>query len=192
MPSCAQAGVLGVLPGQIGTLMAAEAIKLITGIGEPLIGRLLLLDALATRWREMRVVADPGRAPVTELMQNYIAFCGLAQAGADVPHVSLADFAAQVAAGQLAWRLVDVRQPQEAELGMIDGAELLPLPSLLQAASSEALAQHLPGLQQDTPLLLYCQSGQRSATAAAHLQKLGFTQVQVLDANVAAWRALQG
>lgn len=192
VPSCAQAGVLGVLPGQIGTLMAAEAIKLITGIGAPLLGRLMLFDALQTRWREMRVVADPGRPAVEALMADYPTFCGLAQASDQVARLTLEDFAASlVLTGPSRRRLIDVRQAQEAQMGMIDSAELLPLPDLLQMSRMQQLLERMPGLSEQDPVVLYCQSGQRAMAAAAHLHKLGFKQVQVLEGNVAAWRAYQ-
>lgn len=191
VPSCAQAGVLGVLPGQIGTLMAAEAIKLITGIGQPLLGRLLLFDALQTRWREMRVMADPSRPAVTELMADYPAFCGLASVAGGLPRLSLADFATAMAARNgPRLQLIDVRQPLEAEQGMIEAAVLLPLPTLLQIKTAQDMPQSLAHLQADTPIVLYCQSGQRAAAAAGHLQQLGFGHVQVLEGNATAWRAL--
>lgn len=191
VPSCAEAGVLGVLPGQIGTLMAAEAIKLITGIGEPLLGRLLLFDALATRWREMRVVADPSRAAVTALMSDYPAFCGMPKAAAGLSHLSLPDFAAAIAGGGEPFRLIDVRQPQEAAQGMIEAAQLLPLPALLAIQDAQHVPECLADLKAHDAIVVYCQSGQRAATAAAHLQQLGFERVQVLDGNASAWRALQ-
>ncbi|THT99356.1 molybdopterin-synthase adenylyltransferase MoeB [Lampropedia puyangensis] len=192
VPSCAQAGVLGVLPGQIGVLMAAEAIKLVTGVGEPLLGRMLVFDALRTQWRDMRVQADPSVPAVTALLPDYPAFCGVAtDREAAMPRLSvhaLHTAMAEHVSGQV-W-LVDVRESSEWNLGAIDGARHAPLATLLQAVSLATLPSALLGIEDASQVVLYCQSGQRAAAAAAHLAELGLERVSVLDGNVATWRVL--
>ncbi|RMX06053.1 molybdopterin-synthase adenylyltransferase MoeB [Corticibacter populi] len=180
VPSCAQAGVLGVLPGQIGTLMAAEAIKLITGIGEPLLGRLLLFDALGTRWREMRVGVDPAQAAVTQLAADYQALCGLSPEPRGLPAISAAALAERLQAGTHLW-LLDVRQPEEHARAHIEGARLVPLPELAQQATTWPI-------QPGDAIVVYCQSGPRARQAAAWLAQQGYADLQVLEGGMGAWQ----
>lgn len=182
VPSCAEGGVLGVLPGTVGTVMATEAIKLITGIGEPLLGRLMIYDALAMSFRTVRMRRDPGRVPVTELI-DYDAFCGVVS---DDGVAAAAD--ATITAGELRRmldegrdiELVDVREPVEWDIVRIEGARLVPKDRIL---SGEALAE----LPQNRPIVLYCKTGIRSAEALAVLARAGFSDATHLHGGVIAW-----
>jgi adenylyltransferase/sulfurtransferase len=167
IPNCADGGVLGVLPGLIGTIQATEAIKLIAGIGEPLVGRLLLYDALTMRVRQITLARDldcpvcSDRATIRELVA-YEPAC-------ERPARSLGE----MTANQLrAWRsegrehaLLDVREPSEHAVSRIDGAVLVPLGSL---------ARSFDRLPRDRPVVVYCRSGARSAKAVAQLRSAGF------------------
>jgi sulfur-carrier protein adenylyltransferase/sulfurtransferase len=149
--SCGEAGVLGSVCGTIGSMMATEAIKLITGIGHPLLGRVEVLDALDAGWRGIDLKRSPGRIPVTELI-DYEAFCGV-----DHPDAEL-----EVDAIPPGWLLIDVREPYEHEQRHLDGDTLIPLGSLLDH----------PELVTG-PVVLYCASGVRSNRAARTLSALG-------------------
>ncbi|MEE1619029.1 ThiF family adenylyltransferase [Brachybacterium sp. J153] len=180
VPSCAEAGVLGMLCGTIGATMAMEAVKVLTGIGEPLLGRLALYDALRARWDELPLARDPQRAPVTAI-EDLEATCGLpgpgvAEAGTGrfgepgagesggsraVPEVTAAELPALMADGV---RVVDLRESTELGVGRIAGAEHLPLGRLLDEAGAD-----LDGA------VLYCASGRRSASAVRFLAARGIT-----------------
>jgi sulfur-carrier protein adenylyltransferase/sulfurtransferase len=149
--SCSEAGVLGSVCGTIGSMMATEAIKLITGVGEPLIGRVQILDALAGTWREVRPRRSPTRVPVTELI-DYQIFCGVPQFDASVE-------VEDIPAG---WHLVDVREPYEHEHRHLDGDLLVPLGKLLADPSAV-----------EGPVVVYCASGVRSNRAARALRAVG-------------------
>ena len=184
VPSCAEGGVLGVLCASIGSVMATEAIKLITGIGEPLLGRLMIYDALAMNYRTIRLRRDPGRVPVTELI-DYDAFCGVvadedrdAVAGGTVTVTELA--ALLDGGGDVA--LIDVREPVEWDIVRIPGATLVPKGHIL---SGDALAD----LPQDRPIVLYCKTGIRSAEVLVALRRAGFADATHLQGGVAAWAA---
>ncbi|MFD1213822.1 molybdopterin-synthase adenylyltransferase MoeB [Arthrobacter sp. GCM10027362] len=186
VPSCAEGGVLGVLCAQIGSAMVNEAIKLITGIGRTLLGRVLIFDALAMSWREVRVRKDPDAAPITALA-DYEGFCGVApaDAGADldgltVSAVELAGMLASRQAGDRDFELIDVREPGEHQIVGIPGARLVPKGLIL---SGEALDE----LPRDRDLVLHCKSGARSATVLAHLRQEGFDRVKHLDGGILAW-----
>lgn len=179
VPSCAEGGVLGAMVGAVGSVMATEAVKLITGAGQPLVGRLLVLDALAMSWRTLTVRPDPSVPRVTEVV-DMTAAC------AAVPQVPAT---AAVTAGELARALsdpaedvvlVDVRGPDEAALVSIPGAVLVPLPRIL---SGEAV----PELPRDRRIVLHCKSGARSAQALEVLQRNGFRDVAHLEGGVLAW-----
>jgi adenylyltransferase/sulfurtransferase len=179
IPNCADGGVLGVLPGLIGTIQATEAIKLITGIGEALVGRLLLYDALTMRVRQITLARDPecpvcsDRATIRELVA-YEPAC-------EPPARSLSEMTAD----QLrAWRsegrehaLLDVREPSEHAVASIDGAVLVPLGSL---------ARSFDRLPRDRPVVVYCRSGARSARAVAQLRSAGF-DAHNLAGGILAW-----
>lgn len=163
VPSCAEGGVLGSMTGQVGSLMATEAIKAITGIGEVAIGRVLVLDALAARWREVPLT---GRGPRA----------WAAASGPEVREVTAADLAAELAAGA---HLVDVREPAERAVAVIPGALPVPLGAILDGT---ALADLPPG-----SLVLHCHSGVRSHQAALALAAAGREDVANLTGGIVAW-----
>ena len=196
VPSCAEGGVFGVLCAAIGSAMAAEAIKLICGIGEPLLGRLLVHDGLAATWRELRV--RPGAsAPVTALEDDYPAFCGLAVgdpadpgdlrepggSGGSVSPRELASMLRRREAGELDFVLVDVREPGEREIVAIPGAVSLPIGGF---RTGEALAE-LQRIAAGRPVLLHCKSGSRSAEALALARAAGVTGAAQVAGGVLAW-----
>ncbi len=174
--------MLGVLPGTVGTIMATEALKLITGIGDPLLGRLMIYDALAMTFRTVTLRRDPGRSPVTELV-DYEEFCGIvpedaAAVGADAT-ITATELRTMIDSGRdLA--LIDVREPVEWDIVRIDGARLVPKDRIL---SGDALAE----LPQNTPIVLYCKTGIRSAEALAVLKRAGFADATHLQGGVVAW-----
>ncbi|MBV8541882.1 MAG: adenylyltransferase/sulfurtransferase MoeZ [Pseudonocardiales bacterium] len=182
VPSCAEGGVLGVLCASIGSIMVTEAIKLITGIGEPLLGRLMVYDALEMSYRTIRIRRDPVGEPITELI-DYAEFCGTvsdaaatAAAGSTITAVELKEM---IDSGK-DFALIDVREPHEYEIVRIPGSTLIPKDRIL---SGEALAE----LPQDKPLVLHCKSGQRSAEALAALHKAGFRDAVHVGGGVLAW-----
>lgn len=184
VPSCAEGGVLGVLPGIMGSIQAAEAIKLIVGKGEALIARLLLVDALTMEMTELKLAKDPacpacGTREVTGPI-DYEEFCGVRGEEDDVPE-GVPTIAARQLAERLARKdvvLVDVREPHEWEIATIPGARLVPQGQLA------ARAHELP---QNEDVVLYCRSGVRSARAVQLLQTLGFRRVWHLDGGILAW-----
>ncbi len=187
VPSCAEGGVLGVLPGIIGTIQATEAIKLIIGQGTPLIGRLMLFDALEMRFRELKLRKNPncpvcGPNPtVTELI-DYQVFCGIADQPAGLPEEQR--ISPQELAGTLEHGngdrplLLDVREPHEWDIVHLDGARLI---------SVNTLAGHLDELPRDEPIVVYCKSGARSARATQLLKDAGFQNVRNLDGGITRW-----
>jgi rhodanese-related sulfurtransferase len=183
VPSCAEGGVLGVLPGVVGALQATEALKLLLGIGRSLAGRLLLYDALALSFREIAVPRDPAcplcgdGASITDLV-DYDALCG---AGAPV----LPEGAEMSPAGVRAWQergepfqLLDVREPAEAALAAIAGSILVPLGSL---------PARLHEVDRSRPVVVYCRSGARSARAVALLRGAGLSRTYNLAGGILAW-----
>jgi molybdopterin/thiamine biosynthesis adenylyltransferase/rhodanese-related sulfurtransferase len=182
VPSCAEGGVLGVLCASIGSIMVTEAIKLLTGIGEPLLGRLMVYDALDMNYRTIKIRKDPESPKITELI-DYDAFCGV-----------VSDDAQQAAAGNTItprelkekfdrgddFALIDVREPHEYEIVKIPGSILIPKDRIL---SGEALAE----LPQDKPIVLHCKSGARSAEALAALHKAGFADAVHVGSGVLGW-----
>ena len=184
IPSCAEGGVLGVMPGLIGVLQATEAIKVITGIGKPLDGRLLLVDGLTMRFRELRLAPIPGRAAVEELI-DYEAFCGVSDAHSEVPvamdSISVVELKHRLDAGE-PLALVDVRNPPEAEVAVIPGSELIPLSTI---ESGEAL-ERIRALASEATLIVHCKLGGRSAKAVQLLQNHGIAAVNV-SGGIDAW-----
>ena len=182
VPSCAEGGVLGVLCASIGSIMVNEAIKLLTGIGEPLLGRLISYDALEMRYREVKIRKDPETPKITELI-DYDAFCGVvsdeAQQAAAGHTITPAELKAKFDNGD-DFELIDVREPHEYEIVNIKGAKLIPKDRIL---SGEALAE----LPQDKPIVLHCKSGGRSADALAALHAAGFADATHLGGGVLAW-----
>ena len=188
VPSCAEGGVLGVLCASIGSIQVTEAIKLLTGIGEPLVGRLMVYDALEMSYRTIKVAKDPecslcGKNPtITELI-DYEAFCGtvsdeVAQAAAGAT-ITAQELKGWLDAGRKI-ELVDVREPAEYEIVKIPGSVLVPKGEIL---SGVALAQ----LPQDRQVVLYCKSGVRSAEALAVLKQAGFADAVHVQGGVTAW-----
>lgn len=184
VPSCAEGGVLGILPGLVGTIQATEAIKLILGIGEPLIGRLLLVDSLGARQRTVKIRKDPtcpacGTRELTALI-DYEAFCGL-----NIPEPA-ADVVKEIAPRELAERLkrrddfllIDVREPHEHGIARIPGARLIPLGVVGDAIGT---------LPRDKDIVIHCRSGARSAKAVRQLQQAGFTRVWNLAGGILRW-----
>ena len=181
VPNCAQAGVLGVLPGIIGTLQAVEAIKLIVGIGEPLIGRLLHFDALKVKFRELNLRRDPqcpvcGENPTIFSPIDYEQFCGLRDEET-VPVISVNELKRKMDARE-SFELIDVREPFEYEIARIDGAHLIPLGEIAERAGE---------LQRGQQIVVHCHSGMRSAQAVRLLQERGFSNVYNLEGGIDAW-----
>jgi sulfur-carrier protein adenylyltransferase/sulfurtransferase len=188
VPSCAEGGVLGVLPGIIGTIQATETIKLILGKGEPLIGRFLIYDALRMRFRELKLRKDPdcpvcGTHPtVTELI-DYEQFCGIAPAGETAVSDVITD---EMQPRELKERLdrgepiviVDVREPQEYQINRIPGSKLIPLGEL---------PQRYEELDQNAAIVCQCKSGMRSAKATGFLRSIGFKNVRNLAGGILGW-----
>ncbi len=185
VPSCAEGGVLGVLPGLIGTLQALEAIKLITGMGEPLLGKLLHVDTLSMRFRTLTLRRDPdcpvcGSKPTITQPIDYEGFCGIAKGSAavtDVPTMTVHELKELRDAGDDHF-LLDVREPHEQAICHIAGARLIPLGDL------ESRTSELPG---DKRILVHCKSGGRSARAVSKLRELGFTNVWNISGGIIAW-----
>jgi len=188
VPSCAEGGVLGVLCGSIGSIQVTEAIKVITGIGEPLVGRLMIYDALEMTYRSVKVRKDPecpvcGKNPtVTELIE-YEEFCGavseeaqLAAAGSTITAQQLKDMQD---AGENIF-LVDVREPNEYEIVSIPGATLIPKGEFLSGAALERLPQ-------DQRIVLHCKSGARSAECLAIVKDAGFSDAVHVGGGVLSW-----
>jgi sulfur-carrier protein adenylyltransferase/sulfurtransferase len=185
VPSCAEGGVLGVLPGIIGTIQATEALKLIIGIGEPLIGRLMLFDALAMRFRELKLRKNPdcpvcGEHPtVTELI-DYQQFCGIVPEQIGLPaenRITPKELAAELA-GQHPPRLIDVREPHEWDIARIEGARLVPLATL---------PAHLHEWDRQEQIVVQCRSGARSARGVQLLKDAGFRHVRNLEGGILRW-----
>src|SRR5881296_1658139 len=181
VPNCAQAGVLGVLPGIIGMLQAIETIKLVVGIGEPLIGRLLHFDALKVKFRELNLRRD-SECPVCGENRtifapiDYDQFCG-APADDTVPAISVHELKRKTDTRE-AFELIDVREPFEYEIARIDGAKLIPLGEIAERADE---------LQREQLIVIHCHSGGRSAEAVRLLQQRGFTNVYNLKGGIDAW-----
>ena len=182
VPSCAEGGVLGVLPATVGSIMATEAVKLITGIGEPLLGRLMMYDALSMTFRTIRLQRDPSRAPVTELIDDD-EFCGVVseEASAAVAQSTItAPELAQLIESGRELQLVDVREPVEWDIMHLPGAVLIPKGRIV---SGEALAS----LPQNKQIVLYCKTGIRSAEALAVLKSAGFADAVHVQGGAVAW-----
>jgi adenylyltransferase/sulfurtransferase len=192
VPSCAEGGVLGVLCASIGSIQVTEAIKVLTGIGEPLVGRLMTYDALEMNYRTLKIRKDPNCAlcgpnpTVTELI-DYEAFCGSisveaaeAAAGSTITATELKEKLDERAAGKRDFLLIDVREPGEYEIVNIPGAVLIPKGRILDGS---ALAE----MPHDKPIILHCKSGVRSAECLAALKGAGFADATHVAGGVLAW-----
>ncbi len=182
VPSCAEGGVLGILCASIGSIMGTEAIKLITGMGETLLGRLMVYDALDMRYRTINLRKDPEAPKITELI-DYDAFCGVVSdagvsAAADST-LTAVELRARLDSGEKI-ALIDVREPVEWEIVKIDGATLIPKGDI---ESGEGLAR----LPHDRPAVLYCKTGIRSAEALAAVKNAGFSDATHLQGGITAW-----
>jgi adenylyltransferase/sulfurtransferase len=180
VPNCVQAGVVGVLPGVIGTWQAAEAIKIASGIGEPMAGRLLLWNALTMRSETVSLLPDPRSRPIVELPADGEApACGGAGAEVDVGEMQ-----AMLQAGPL--QLLDVREDDERAQAAITPSTHVPLPAL----EGSGAGGHLAGLRPELPTVVYCAAGARSLRAVAILRaRFGFTAVRSLRGGMLAWLA---
>jgi molybdopterin/thiamine biosynthesis adenylyltransferase/rhodanese-related sulfurtransferase len=185
-PSCAEGGVFGVLCAAIGSVMATEAIKLITGIGRTLLGRLLMFDALEMTWRELKIRKDPEIAEITELI-DYDYFCGLkggdseaAAADSTIDVHELADRLDARSRGEEDFVLIDVREQNEFEINRIPGSILIPKGEFL---TGEAFNK----LPSDKQIILHCKSGKRSADALAVVKRIGFSDAVHVGGGVVAW-----
>ena len=188
VPSCAEGGVLGVLCASIGSIQVTEAIKVLTGIGEPLVGRLMIYDALEMNYRTLNVKKDPdcpicGKNPsITELI-DYDAFCGAvsadAQQAAAGSTITAADLKAMLDRNDDIF-LIDVREPNEYEIVSIPGAMLIPTDRILSGAALESLPQ-------DRRIVLHCKSGARSAECLAALKSAGFSDAVHVGGGILSW-----
>lgn len=188
VPSCAEGGVMGVLPGIIGVMQAIEAIKLIVGIGESLIGRLIHFDAMKMKFREFQPRRDPkcpvcSENPTITGVIDYEQFCGIPQAGAaegaepPIPEISATELKARLDRGDRLV-LVDVREPFEWEINRIPGSRLIPLGEL---------ASRMSELDHEEEMVFICKIGLRSATAVRELQKVGFKKTFNLAGGIRDW-----
>ena len=187
VPSCAEGGVLGILPGTIGLIQATETVKLILGIGQPLVGRLLLYDALAMRFRELKLRKNPecpvcGEHPTVTKLIDYQQFCGIP----NQPAAAEATFEGDIDPVEVKAKidrhdpfvLIDVREPFEYKIGNIPYARLIPLGEL---------PKRLSELNPDAEIVAHCKSGMRSAKAVALLKQAGFRKVRNMKGGILAW-----
>ncbi len=188
VPSCAEGGVLGVLCASVGSIQVNEAIKLITGIGDPLAGRLMIYDALEMSYRTVRVNKDPecavcGKNPTVTALIDYDAFCGAvsdeAAEAAAGSTITATDLAGMLDRGEAIF-LIDVREPNEYEIVSIPGATLIPKGQFLSGAALEKLPQ-------DRRIVLHCKSGARSAECLAVVKNAGFSDAVHVGGGVLAW-----
>jgi adenylyltransferase/sulfurtransferase len=184
VPSCAEGGVLGILPGTIGLIQATETVKLILGIGEPLVGRLLLYDALAMRFRELKLRKNPecpvcGDHPTVTKLIDYQQFCGIPQPQPEATmegDIEPTDVKAKIDRGDN-FVLIDVREPHEYQICNIPAAKLIPLGQL---------PQRLDELDRDIEIVAHCKSGMRSAKAVGILTEAGF-RARNMKGGILAW-----
>ena len=177
-PSCAEGGVLGILCSSVASVMGTEAIKLITGIGEPLLGRLMIYDALEMTYRTIAVRKDPSVPKITELV-DYGQFCGVEPEEAAGSSITPRELRELLDSGA-ALALIDVREPAEWEIVHIDGARLIPQSAIDSGAG-------LAMLPPDRRPVLYCKTGVRSAQALAALKRAGFADAVHLQGGIVAW-----
>ncbi len=189
VPSCAEGGVLGVLPGIIGALQANETIKLILGAGDSLVGRLILFDALRVRFRELKLRKDPdcplcGESPTIRELIDYEEFCGIREAEMErinrhggIPQITVGEVKGKLDRGE-GFRIIDVREPHEWDICRIEGAELIPLGKLPSQLSRLNTAEEI---------VVHCRSGMRSAEAVQFMLDAGFGRVYNMVGGILAW-----
>ncbi|HEY7924890.1 MAG TPA: molybdopterin-synthase adenylyltransferase MoeB [Vicinamibacteria bacterium] len=184
VPSCAEGGVLGILPGVVGGIQATEALKILLGIGEPLVGRLLLYDALGMRFEELKLRRDPkcplcGENPTIKELQDYAAFCGIGRGeeAEAVEEIAAAELKRRMDAGD-PLEVIDVREPHEFAIAKIPGTRLIPLGSI---------SEHLHELDTARTYVVHCKSGVRSAKAIGQLRRVGFKRLLNLKGGILAW-----
>ncbi len=188
VPSCAEGGVLGVLPGIIGVIQATETIKLIIGVGESLVGRFMIYDALKMKFRELKLRKDPdcpvcGTHPTVTTLIDYDQFCGVVPAA---PEPSAVNHATEITSIELkqrmdrgdALKIVDVREPNEYQINRIPGSELIPLGDVPKRYAE---------LNKNDEIVVHCKMGGRSAKAADFLRSVGFTRVLNLKGGILDW-----
>jgi len=189
VPSCAEGGVLGVLCATIGSIQTTEAIKVITAVGEPLIGSLMIYDALEMSFRKVKIRKDPNcplcseKPTQTELLPDYEAFCGVLSDAAEVAvkdsTISVAELKSKIDNNE-SFYLIDVREPSEFEIVRSPGSHLIPKQGFLDGTA-------LADLPQDKPIILHCKSGVRSAECLAILKGAGFADASHVSGGVIAW-----
>ncbi len=196
VPSCAEGGVLGVLCASVGSIQVNEAIKLLTGIGEPLVGRLMIYDALEMEYRKLKVRKDPGCAlcgenPTVTGLIDYDTFCGAvsdeaAEAAADatISVTQLEQWLKQRDNGERDFVLVDVREPNEYEINKIPGSVLIPKGDFLNGAALEQLSGLTGG---DKQVVMHCKTGVRSAETLAIVKGAGYADAVHVGGGVSAW-----
>jgi adenylyltransferase/sulfurtransferase len=192
VPSCAEGGVLGILPGTIGLIQATETVKLILGIGQPLVGRLLLYDALGMKFRELKLRKNPecpvcGEHPTITKLIDYHQFCGVPQPGAAAPpaqetkvnegEIDVIGLKEKIDRGDN-FVLIDVREPHEYKICNIPGARLIPLGEF---------PKHVDEFDKEADIVIHCKSGMRSAKACAVLRQAGFQHVRNVVGGILAW-----
>ena len=188
VPSCAEGGVLGILPGTIGLIQATETVKLILGIGEPLVGRLLLYDALAMRFRELKLRRNAdcpicGDHPTIKKLMDYHQFCGVPRqqeptaSGVKEGEIDPVEVKAKIERGDR-FLLIDVREPHEYQICKIPAARLIPLGELPNRVNE---------LDSVDDIVVHCKSGVRSAKAADFLKQAGFKKVLNMKGGILAW-----
>jgi sulfur-carrier protein adenylyltransferase/sulfurtransferase len=192
VPSCAEGGVLGVLPGIVGSIQALEAIKLLLGVGEPLVGRLLMFDALKLRFRELQLRRDPecpvcGENPTVRDLIDYERFCGLTPAveekampdNEEIPEMAVTELKQRLDAGE-PLTIIDVREPYEWEIGNLGeyGARLIPMAEL---------AERVEEIDPEEEVVLQCRSGARSGRALQFLREQGYSKLYNLKGGILAW-----
>lgn len=188
VPSCAEGGVLGILPGIIGVIQATETVKIILNIGTTLSGRLLLYNALEMKFRELKLRPNPVR-PVIEKLIDYEYFCGVTQAKVEeekrkmeIPEMTVQELKQLIDSGAKDFVLIDVRDPHEYEIAKIPGAVLVPLPDIERGEGVEKVKQLLNGNR----LIAHCKSGRRSAKALEILKGAGIEGIN-LKGGITAW-----
>jgi rhodanese-related sulfurtransferase len=182
VPSCAEGGVLGILPGLLGVIQATETLKLILKIGEPLIGRLLLVDALGLRFRELKLRKDPdcvlcGPHATQRTLIDYDQFCGIPQVEETATDVTVEELKAKLDRGD-AFVLLDVREPHEVEIAALPGSLRIPL---------RQLPERLHELDPAAEIVVHCKLGPRSGRAVKLLRESGFSRARNLAGGIDRW-----